>query len=65
MPIALVELIHFCEDRVKVFKPASFLNPSNSTPLKLVLCSCSHKPTRYRQLLDLINILKFKKLGLK
>jgi len=37
-------VIHYFSVRVKLFEPASFLNPSNSMELKLGLCICSHKP---------------------
>ena len=44
IPIAFVEVIHFCGDNVKEFSPASFLNPSNSRGLKFGLFIFSHKP---------------------
>ena len=44
IPIALVSLIHFCGDILNLLLPASFLNVSNSTPLKFSLLSFSHNP---------------------
>ena len=45
-PRAFVASIHRVGDRVKAFKPASFLNPSNSTGLKLGLCRVSQRSQR-------------------
>lgn len=42
--MALVLSIHFCGDNTKEFNPASFLNWSNSTSLKLGLFNCSQTP---------------------
>src|SRR5690606_11654482 len=37
--------IHFLGNKTKLLRPASFLNPSNSTDLKFGLCIVSHKPS--------------------
>ena len=44
IPIAFVLDIHFRGDSVKAFKPASFLNPSNSRGLKSGLYNVSQMP---------------------
>lgn len=44
MPIALVDSIHCLGVRVKLLRPANFLNPSNSTGLNSGLSSCSQIP---------------------
>ncbi len=43
-PIAFVDSIHFVGERVKAFRPASLLNPSNSRGLKHGLYKPSHIP---------------------
>jgi hypothetical protein len=43
-PMALAAHIRFLGNITKALTPASFLNPSNSTGLKLELLSCSHNP---------------------
>ena len=43
--MALVVSIHFFGVKTKLFRPACFLNPSNSRGLKFGLYSCSQNPS--------------------
>jgi len=46
MPMAFVRPIHWPGVSVKLFSPACFLNPSNSTGLKAGLFNCSQMCNR-------------------